>query len=82
MVLLRGSLIAVLWQPAASRAPLALSSGEAELCAIGQGVSEGLFVRSLIQEAQGKRIEQRALIALRETKACWIEVSVCARFDC
>ena len=30
----------------------ALSSGEAELCAIGQGVSEALFVRSMLLESK------------------------------
>ncbi|CAE7514861.1 unnamed protein product [Symbiodinium sp. CCMP2592] len=36
---------------ARTQGTLALSSGEAELCAIGQGVSEALFVRSMLLES-------------------------------
>ena len=37
---------------ARTQGTLALSSGEAELCAIGQGVSEALFVRSMLLESK------------------------------
>ena len=37
---------------ARTQGTLALSSGEAELYAIGQGVSEALFLRSMLLEAK------------------------------
>ena len=37
---------------ARTQGTLTLSSGEAELCAIGQGVSEALFLRSMLLEAK------------------------------
>ena len=51
-----GSTVAVLGcnmvSTARTQGTLALSSGEAELCAIGQGVSAALFLRSMLLEAR------------------------------
>ena len=44
--------MSLIWSaPARTQGTLALSSGEAELYAIGQGVSEALFLRSMLLEA-------------------------------
>ena len=51
---------------ARTQGALALSSGEAELSAIGQGVSEALFVRSILLESIAKKVN---VIAVTDSTA-------------
>ena len=64
---------------ARTQGTLALSSGEAELYAIGQGVSEALFLRSMLLEAKlAKKVNVIAHTDSTAGKARGAEVPICA----
>ena len=83
---------------ARTQGTLALSSGEAELCAIGQGVSDALFLRSMLLEAKlakkvnviahtdstaGKSMATRSLaVALERKQSTWNCGSCMCRIWC